>query len=110
MPAQIAQIEIPGYGFVDIKVETRASMLEEAALSRGQVEERLRSAFEDSIDIIDKVSAAVYERLEEIGKKVKPTEISIEFGVSIDTEVGAVFAKSSAGASFQVSLTWSKQE
>lgn len=41
-------------------------------------------------------------------KALSPDEVSIEFGLRIDAEVGAVIAKTGVGAHFTVALKWSR--
>ena len=39
-----------------------------------------------------------------------PNEVSLEIGITMDAEFGAVLAKARAGAQLQVTLTWQRHE
>jgi len=39
-----------------------------------------------------------------------PDEVSLELGITMDVEFGAVLARARAGAQLQVTLTWQRQE
>lgn len=39
-----------------------------------------------------------------------PDEVSVEIGITMDAEFGAVLAKARAGAQLQVTLTWQREE
>jgi hypothetical protein len=39
-----------------------------------------------------------------------PDEVSLEIGITMDAEFGAVLAKARAGAQLQVTLTWQREE
>lgn len=41
-------------------------------------------------------------------KSLSPNEMSIEFGLNIDAEAGAVFAKAGIGAHFNISMKWTE--
>jgi hypothetical protein len=43
-------------------------------------------------------------------RALSPSELSVEFGLKIDAEAGAVFAKAGIGAHFVVSMTWRPDE
>jgi hypothetical protein len=40
-------------------------------------------------------------------RELRPGEITIEFGLNIDAQAGAVFAKAGIGAHFDITLKWS---
>lgn len=109
MANRIVEMEVPGVGTVFMKLEG-TSVLEDTGLNADNIRERLDSAFTDALAIIDTVSRGIFAKMSALSKDIKPKEFTIEFGVDVDTEVGAVFASSSVGASIKVGLKWISPE
>lgn len=63
---------------------------------------RATQSLEHSLDEIQPAMRALVERL----TTMAPDEVTLEFGLQLGTEVGAVVAKGSSDVHFTVSLTW----
>ena len=78
--------------------------LELAALRPGEVVARARESVETAINQIKPaVSAAVNEL-----KAMSADEVTVEFGIVLGAETGAVIAKGTAEVHFAVTLAWKK--
>ncbi len=60
--------------------------------------------FEESIDIVKPVANTILSKLSDISKQ--PEEVKVSFGISIDYKAGMFISSASAGANFNVTLTW----
>lgn len=79
--------------------------LELAALRPGEVVARARESIETAIDQIKPGIIAVTRRL----RAMSADEMTIEFGIVLGAETGAVVAKGSAEAHFSVTLSWKNE-
>jgi len=105
--AALIKLETPDGELIEFKVDEASGMLEPMGLPSGKkLKERLDTAFIDAVSIIEKVTGTFHSRMSKLGDDIKPDEFGIEFGVNIDSEVGAVFAQTSLGATFKVSAKW----
>ena len=78
--------------------------LELAALRPGAVVARARESVETAIDQLKPAISAVASRL----KAIPADEVTVEFGILLGAETGAVIAKGAAEVHFIVTLTWKK--
>jgi Trypsin-co-occurring domain 1 len=62
--------------------------------------------FEGALDGVRSASEALLARLLSLAQP--PDEISVEFGVKLNAESGAVIAKAAAEANFAISLKWKR--
>lgn len=76
--------------------------LELAAVRPGEIAARSSETVEHALDQIKPALDSVVKRLREMS----PDEVTVEFGVMLSAEIGAVVAKGSAEGHFTVSLTW----
>jgi NTP-dependent ternary system trypsin peptidase co-occuring protein len=99
-------IEIPveagGQLLVQASEDELPGGLELASLRPGEVVARTRESVEAAIDQIKPAINAVAGRL----KAMSADEVSVEFGIVLGAETGAVIAKGSAEVHFTVTLTW----
>ena len=110
MTKQIVELEVPGAGTVFMEVEDTAVLEDMALLNRQEIKQRLRSAFVDAMSIIETMARGIVLKMRELDEEVGPKEFVVEFGVKLDTEVGAVLASSTTGASIVVKLKWERSE
>lgn len=110
MTRRIEEMEIPGEGTVFVEVEDRSVLEDMSALDRKEVKRRLQSAFADVTSLIRSLAKGLVREIRELEQEVGPKEFTIEFGVKLDTEVGAVLASSKTGASLMVKLKWEEPE
>lgn len=76
-------------------------------VGRGDVVETAKAKFEEALASVRPAVEAVLEAIE--GLVSKPDEITLELGISLRGEVGAVIAKTALEGSFKLSLKWKPQ-
>ncbi|WP_322508978.1 CU044_2847 family protein [Anaerolinea sp.] len=94
-------------GEIYVEVEDETSGYE--PLSRGA--EEIRKAgktFETALEQIRPIAQGILKKLRSLHEA--PDEIEVEFGLSLNAEVGAVIASSGVEANYKVTLTWKKEE
>jgi hypothetical protein len=84
----------------DIYGETRSAKLPE----------KVKDAFSSSMGLIHTCAEQIAYTLSAIPAALRPKECEVQLSIKIDAEVGAVIAKSSTEAQFQVTLRWGPQE
>jgi hypothetical protein len=78
---------------------TRSGRTTEAVVRGGQT-------FEQAIERLSPAFAVLFARLRDATER--PDEIEIEFGLKLNTEVGAIVARTGAEANFRVVVRWSR--
>jgi hypothetical protein len=74
------------------------------------LKEKSDEALHLAMQTIRSMSYRVFNTMDTIGTKARPDEAEIEFGINLDTEVGALVAKASTGAQIKVTLKWNKSQ
>ena len=72
----------------------------------GQVVEEAGQRFEEAIDTIRPTAELIVNRL----KGLSPGEISVEFGIKLGAEAGAVITKAITEANFKIDLKWTNPD
>lgn len=110
MASRLVEIEIPDVGIVYMKVQDD-SILQDVGkrIDINELKKRVTSSFADALVMIETLSVGIYKKMKSISKEISPDEFGVEFGVNIDSEVGAVFATSSIGATIKIELKWTKE-
>lgn len=75
-----------------------------------KVPDRIKDAFENAMGLIHTCAERVAHTLDGIPQNVRPRACEVQFAVKIDGEVGAVLAKCSTEAQFQITMTWGSKE
>ncbi|MEX5296105.1 CU044_2847 family protein [Kocuria sp. CPCC 205268] len=70
----------------------------------GEVLERAQRTLEDAISRVHPAVEVMVDQLASLARQ--PSAVSVEFGIDLHAECGAVVAKSGATANFTVTLTW----
>ena len=65
---------------------------------------------DESLDDVLASARPAAEAVVRAFKELTPDEVSVEFGLSIDAEAGAVFARAGVGAHFTVNLKWAPEQ
>ncbi len=101
-------VEFPSENGEGIVVEGDAPEYSGGATRRGLtssgVVEQAKLSFEDALDKAQPVAAALIEQL----RRLEPDEATVEFGLTLSAEVGAILATASSTANYKVTLTWRK--
>lgn len=66
---------------------------------------RASETFENALSVIRPAALAIRKSLSTIG----PSEMTVEFGIKMSAEVGALIAKSNAESNFKVSVKWAPE-
>jgi len=75
-------------------------------ISAGTGLEKARQTLSDSLDSIKKVADGVNDKLQESNRY--PDEVTVEFGINIAVEAGAIIAKTSGEGHIKLTLKWKK--
>jgi len=78
-------------------------------VSATQIEERSQQAIQAAMSTIREMALQTDLMRQGIPGGSQPRMIKIKFGVKLDFEVGAILAKSSAGATMEVELEWARR-
>ena len=62
--------------------------------------------FGDGMNLAKNCAIRVINNLKEMSEITKPDEFQMQFSIKLDTEVGAIIAKTSTEAQLQVIMTW----
>jgi Trypsin-co-occurring domain 1 len=65
-----------------------------------------KGLFDSGVGAIGEAARSVTRQLKALSDDVRPNEMTVEFGVQLDAELGAIVVKGSGGAHLTVSLTW----
>ena len=72
--------------------------------------QKARDLFGDGLELAKNCATRVVDGLKDMGGATKPDEFQLKFSIKLDTEVGAIIAKSSTEAQLQVTMTWKTDE
>jgi hypothetical protein len=101
-----ARLEAPLAGGVakfDVDVDEVAGVGPERVSRRGQA---TVAKLDESLDEALASARPAAEAVIATFQAMTPDELNVEFGLRLDAEAGAVFAKAGVGAHFTVSLKW----
>jgi hypothetical protein len=105
--AHLAEFPLEGGGTVTVEVaDAPAPSVTRRGLSRAELEETAACTFESAIQKIKPAAAAILGQLSAFGAE----EIKLEFGLKLNTEVGAFIASAAAESNFRVSLLWKRKD
>lgn len=66
--------------------------------------------FGDGLMLSRQCATQVIDSVKQMHEAVKPNEFEVQLAIKLDSEVGAVIAKASAGAQMQVTMKWTLKE
>lgn len=70
----------------------------------------VRDLFDDGMTLARNCAVRVVDGINNMGQAVRPDQFELQLAIKLDTEVGAIIAKSSTGAQLQVKMTWKRKE
>ncbi|MFD4509916.1 CU044_2847 family protein [Streptomyces sp. NPDC058457] len=82
-----------------------APVMGDGPVKAGRIGDVVRDLPESLQEALSSVSRAARTALDEL-RKAAPDEITVEFGVDLAVEAGAVITKSSANSHLKVAMTW----
>jgi hypothetical protein len=68
--------------------------------------EKARVTYEEALENIKGAAETIISKMRTLSES--PNEISVEFGIKLSADVGAILASTSAEAQFTLSLTWKR--
>ncbi|MFJ4784794.1 CU044_2847 family protein [Streptomyces sp. NPDC088794] len=78
------------------------------ATGASDVVARATGSFESALEGVRRAAASTLNRMSSLPQR--PDEITVEFGIQLDAEVGAVLARTGAQGHIQVQVTWRRKE
>jgi hypothetical protein len=69
--------------------------------------ERAQLTYEQAVDRIKPAAESIVHRIRRIAEP--PDVISVEFGIKLNANIGAILASTSAEAQFTLKLTWNRE-
>ena len=74
-----------------------------------EIEQRSQAAIGAAMNTIRAMALETNDMLEQIPGGAQPRMIKVKFGVQLNVELGAILAKSNAGATLEVELEWARR-
>lgn len=75
-----------------------------------QVISAVRDVFGDGMELARSCAIRVVDSVAKMEERVRPNEFELQIGIELNSEVGAILAKASAGAQLQVTMKWKLKE
>ena len=112
-----ADVSLVGPSVVYIEVDSAPATISawDADTVRGSRAEKAvevaTDLLDDAVELAQACAAKFSAGLAAIEENVRsPDEVSLELGITMDAEFGAVLAKARAGAQLQLTLTWRREK
>lgn len=102
---EVARFELENGGSIFIELDETARV--ERVATPGRVVRDVQVSFERALGQVRDVAAVALEQFREIAPR--PDEVEIKFGVTLDTAVGAVLARTGIQGHLEVTLRWERQ-
>ncbi len=71
---------------------------------------KLKDAFEKMSGTIHTLACGFRERIDQLDAKVRPDEVSVEFGLSLKVGTGVVVAQAGTEANFKICMKWKSSD
>jgi hypothetical protein len=88
--------------------ETAAELGIAPAARHGEIATRATQTLETALEAVGPSAEAILARLAGLSKS--PSEISIEFGLKLGAQAGAIIASGTVEANYIVKLTWTREQ
>lgn len=110
----VRSVEKVGGGNVPILIEVDTVPADPAGdvygdARAGKVEKVLDAAgglFDQALELARSCAEETVQSIDATAEKIRPQEFQVQLAIKLDAEVGAVLAKTGAGAQLQVTMTW----
>jgi hypothetical protein len=89
-------------GSIVVEMEEERAGVVAAGRRPGEVAKEAAQTFEDAVAQVRPAAEAVAREL----RKISPNELSIELGIKLTAEAGAIIAKAGGEANFKVTMKW----
>ncbi|PZT71000.1 hypothetical protein DN402_00750 [Streptomyces sp. SW4] len=101
--AELLRFEMEDGGSVVAQVDHLGGGVVEAT-SAADLVARATGSFESALEGVRRAAAVTLSRMSALPQR--PDEVTVEFGIQLDAEVGAVLARTGAQGHLQVQVTW----
>lgn len=101
----LARISLEGGGSVLLEEPGGASEGPVKAGRIGDAIHELPGTLQEALEPVTEAARAALDQL----RKARPDDITVEFGIDLAAEAGAVITKSQAGCHLKVALSWTKE-
>lgn len=88
---------------------SEARGMQPVSLSGEDLAEKSAEALNKAMGTIREMADRVVGTIQDIKPTERPVQVEVEFGLTLDAEAGALIAKVSTQASFNVKLVWKAQ-
>jgi Trypsin-co-occurring domain 1 len=101
--------EISIYIEVD-NLPTKKSPYEDTrSIDTAKIVDATRDAFGEAMKLTRGCAKRVVDSVQKMEKSIRPEEFEVKLSIKLDSEVGAVIAKASAGTQIEVTMKWKPQ-
>jgi len=80
------------------------------AAKAAKVVESVGDAFGDAMQLVRSCAVKVVSGIKSINEASRPDEFELKLAIKLDSEMGAVIAKVSAGAQLEVTMKWTSNK
>ena len=70
----------------------------------------IKDVFAEGLELSSKCAEKAVDMIEAMAETVRPQEFSLQLAIKLDADLGAIIAKTSAGAQLQVTMKWVKKD
>ncbi len=103
MPKTFLEVETVGGGVATFDVDDAAGVGPERVSREGST---VVAKLDEPLDQALATARPAAQSIIDTFRALSPDELSIEFGLRIDAQAGAVFAKAGIGAHFNITVKW----
>lgn len=109
MAKKLVEYEVePGkYIFIEVE-ETETERGRSPVSTKPKLPEGTVRQFDEALDEVIPIADKIFQRFDKALRN-KPNNVMVEFGIKMNTQVGAVVAAAGMEANFKISLSWNKE-
>lgn len=107
MTKQLIKFPLEEGGFIWVEVNTAETQGLVPASRGSEVSQEARQTFEAALEKVRPAAQAIIGKLRALHDP--PDEVTIEFGLKMSAEAGAIIAAAGAEANYKVTLTWKRE-
>lgn len=92
--------------FGPIQIETNDTTVATRSFATSDTGEKAKVKFEESLEVLERVSRSVVGNLKRAAKSVQPDEVEVKLGLKFSAEAGAFIAKAGTEGALEVVMKW----
>ena len=106
---RLIEFTLENGGSIIVEASDSASEMGIAPAARpGEIATRATQTLETALEAVRPTAEAILTRLS--GLSERPSEVSVEFGLKVGAQAGAIIASGTVEANFIVKLTWTREK